>query len=104
MSCDWDIKCLDCGVEAGICANHGDYAIKCLIEKGQAALTFLGKACPNAEISLMSFNIYSENGQNLACAWFAAHQNHELVPFNEYGETYDEYRAKWETERKAKAE
>jgi hypothetical protein len=89
MSNYWDLGCITCDEKLEIHANHGAEAILTLVAAAPH-IARLGTACPVAEISLASFNIYAERATLVSAQWFAKHSGHELSPKSEYGYYYKE--------------
>lgn len=80
MSTHWDIRCDDCGVEAGMSLNHGDQEMRDLISHADA-IAALSDCHAIDELSVYGAGCLDRS-------WFSAHRGHKLRPFNEYGE-YD---------------
>lgn len=98
MSCDWDVRCLDCEVNAGFDdTNHAVDAMRALAKRGPE-LAALGAAFLALSKSLEGERGYFEPrmslrelsyGWNLDAAWWAKHGRHQLVAVDEYGRCDD---------------
>lgn len=82
MSCDWDIRCLDCGVSHGFeDANNRDDLMLLLIEHAVAIAALVPLlADPCADIALTG-----DYRHRINASWFAKHATHRLRPIDEYG-------------------
>ena len=86
MSCDWDIKCVDCDEEHGFeDMNHNEDLMLALVRHADAIATFhevIGdRDMPYPGIGLTTK--YRERQINTA--FFKKHQGHRLRPVDEYG-------------------
>jgi hypothetical protein len=98
MSCDWDVRCLDCEVDAGFDdTNHAVDAMRALAKRGPE-LAALGAAFLALSKSLEGERGYFEPrmslrelsyGWNLDAAWWVKHGRHQLVAVDEYGRCDD---------------
>jgi len=78
MSCDWDIRCVPCGVNLGIeDANHALEQMRALCTHA-AAIAALRDLAP-FDVTISYFR------HDISAAWFAEHAGHELRPIDEYG-------------------
>lgn len=81
MSCDWDVRCLTCDVDAGISnANHALATMQSLVAHANvlAALSEAFGGVVDVELRIDCRWIPPE--------WFLAHRGHELIACNEYGQ------------------
>lgn len=79
MSCDWDIKCVDCDVEAGIDnANHRMELMQSIVAHAKELHAFL-KSAPELDCELHF------DGYYVPAKFFAEHGDHRLRPVDEYG-------------------
>lgn len=90
MSCDWDVRCLDCEVDHGFYdCNHESELMMTLARKGPELkriaplMKELGKT---GEVRL----VVRYNDRAVNFEWFAVHGDHRLRAVNEYGECIDE--------------
>ena len=86
MSCDWDVRCLDCQEDLGIDnANHAVELMRVIIThvKEIAAIDPFLKAADRAGY-FIDFSFGS--GSYIQTAWFVKHADHRLAPVNEYGQ------------------
>ena len=80
MSCDWDIRCMDCGEEAGIDnANHENVLMAELVQLAD----FLGEFGKNEVIYDATL---TANFVHVPLEFFAQHKGHKLQAINEYGQ------------------
>ena len=90
MSCDWDVRCLDCGEDLGISnANHAVELMRVIIAHAKeiAAVDSFMKATDRAGYFI---DFHFGSGSLIQTAWFAKHAAHRLVPVDEYGKIDDE--------------
>jgi len=79
MSCDWDIRCVDCATTLHFSdANHQDELMWALI-KHRDAIAALAPLLVDADVEL------SSHYGRIDPVWFLAHAGHRLVPIDEYG-------------------
>ena len=94
MSCDWDIRCLDCNVNHGFGdANHEDDLMMALVKIAPeiAALHPTMKKLDATYERVRSATSLTINGRySIYTEWFAAHAGHRLIAVDEYGRCYDE--------------
>lgn len=83
MSCDWDIKCVDCDEKHGFQdMNHCEDLMHALIRHANAIAMLHALAEDRfANVELMA--MYPERSVNIL--FFKKHQGHHLRPVNEYG-------------------
>lgn len=97
MSCDWDVRCMDCGEDLGVPdANNRDDVMRTLIGCADALAT-LGAALIQVDNANQRTSIECEvsvSGYRFDPLWFAQHSGHKLRPVNEYGEL-DEQCGEW---------
>lgn len=86
MSCDWDIKCVDCDEEHGFDdMNHKDDLMHVLIRHADAIAAFHTAMCDrDMDDGVGLATKYPERRINTA--FFKKHQGHRLRPVNEYGQ------------------
>ena len=101
MSCDWDVRCIDCGSDAGFDdANHALDEMRAFAKAGPE-LARLAKAWLDLEEAMKKTAAWSgfdgfitlrdtSYGRRLAPKWWAEHGSHRLVAVNEYGQCDDE--------------
>jgi hypothetical protein len=83
MSCDWDIKCVDCDVAAGIDnANHQLELMQALIANAKELQEFLKALAAHEKIYSTELLL---NGYYIPIDFFVAHGDHHLRPIDEYG-------------------
>ncbi len=87
MSTYWDLKCVDCDEILDLhTRNH--YGIQELIA-AVPAIAAMGKLRPDLTVSLDQFHqLWPERCSSVDAGWCVKHENHKLVPFNEYGEAW----------------
>jgi hypothetical protein len=100
MSCDYDVRCLDCGSNAGFDdTNHAIKEMRALAKMG-AGLAVLARGILAFEKALADDPaLYLEpqfklrdlsHGWRLTPKWWAEHGDHHLVAVDEYGRCDDE--------------
>lgn len=88
MSCDYAIKCLDCGEEHNFSdANHRLEAMRALIEH-RAAVAALAPLLADPRGSSITLSL-DYQGSFIEPAWFEKHASCRLAPIDEYGVVYD---------------
>lgn len=105
MSCDWDVRCLDCEDNAGFDdSNHDVEAMRTLAKRGFELAT-LGRAWLALEKSLEGERGYFEPrmklrdasyGWSINAIWWVQHGHHRLVAVDEYGQCDDECSERFE--------
>lgn len=92
MSCDWNVKCLDCNEITDFSdANHATDLMLSLIKnaKGLAVVhDVISMIC--AETSYAYYEGMRISSHRIPTEFFAKHHDHKMVPINEYGECLDE--------------
>lgn len=83
MSCDWNVKCVDCDSVHPFCdANHRVDLMHSLIRHA-AAVAALDPLMQESTVAVLelrtSFGVVDT-------AWFAEHAGHRLAPVSEYGD------------------
>lgn len=82
MSCDWDVRCIDCNECAGIDnANHEEGLMRVLIARSNS-LADLATIENDEGIYLLELRI---NSYYVDLGFFAKHRGHHLRPVDEYG-------------------
>ncbi len=93
MSCDWDVRCIDCSVNHGFDdANHQSELMVCLARLGPK-LADMAVVIREIEASSLWMNatiLLGVDRWRLDFAWFATHGAHRLVAVDEYGHCFDE--------------
>jgi hypothetical protein len=82
MSCNWDVHCIDCDMDAGMSVNHGDKLMRLLVDRRSAleGLEDLGTTDKVWDVRL------HVNGEHVPVAFFKEHRGHMIVPLNEHDE------------------
>jgi hypothetical protein len=87
MSCYWHIQCLTCGVRNSFYnANHADRAMAIIVKHAKAIAALAPFLEEIDRETTIEFGILNEGAIDVA--WFAAHQDHDLRPINEYGQLF----------------
>jgi hypothetical protein len=99
MSTHWDIKCFDCGDEAGFRINHGERQLATIIKI--LPLLPAAKEAIDAidDISYQTMNWSSgHDGPSMVelCEFAQEHALHKLKLYNEYGQWDDQCHEYWE--------
>ena len=83
MSCDWDIKCVDCNEEHGFeDMNHDERLMLSLVRHADAiAALHAAIVDPDTCVELVT----GPAGRRVDTAFFKKHQGHQLRPVDEYG-------------------
>lgn len=88
MSCDWFIRCVDCGEDGGISSedNHQDELVRCLIRRA-GDVAALGSLLADAEVrgSAVYDVTLHVSSVLLDLGFFVRHRGHRLRPVDEYG-------------------
>jgi hypothetical protein len=82
MSCNWDVHCLDCHVDAGMSADHGLEVMRLLI-RHRETLEHLEGLLDDDSVWSMGFTL---NGEEIIASFFGEHRGHRLSPRNDSGE------------------
>ena len=82
MSCNWDVHCLDCHVDAGMSTNDGLDVMRLLIGHREK-LEPLGGLLAADGVWSVGFTI---NGEEIIASFFGEHRGHRLSPRNDCGE------------------
>jgi hypothetical protein len=91
VSNDWDVRCLDCGVQHGFSdANHDDKLMIAVAKAGPALAALAGDptvvALAKESCSCSTLRLALGHGPHAAdLDWFATHGRHRLVAVDEYG-------------------
>jgi hypothetical protein len=82
MSCDWDIKCVDCNEEHGFDdMNHDEDLMHALVRHADAIVGLYALVSdPHVRVELVV-----GRGRCVDPAFFKRHQGHRLRPVDEYG-------------------
>lgn len=83
MSCDWDIRCVDCGADAGIDnANHGDDLMRAIVACAPELKTAIEKLWRYDRFLDIDLRISSHH---VSLDFLVQHGGHRLRPVDEYG-------------------
>jgi hypothetical protein len=84
VSCDWNIKCLDCNdVHTFSDANHEDALMRFLIKYADG-IAALGDMFADPEFHHHCIDFRVSYGR-IEADWFRKHLGHNLLPIDEYG-------------------
>lgn len=85
MSCDWDVRCLDCKSDLGISnANHAVGLMRAIVAHAKV----IGALVPfmkEADLAGYFVDLTFGDGTRINAEWLAQHADHHLVPVDEYG-------------------
>lgn len=89
MSCDWNIRCVDCeSTHRFLDANHLEQEMWAIIDQA-AAIAALAPLMSDTRIRVgISLRLGDHGGHGYGSInpkWFAEHLGHKLVPTDEYG-------------------
>ncbi len=85
MSNHWDLRCLDCDVDAGLSWNHGERQLNELVPL-LAAIAAAKPAMDLLDCEVVNSTYLDFSGAPSCVAAFAAHHaGHRVVPVDEYG-------------------
>ncbi len=92
MSCDWDVRCLDCNTDHGFSdANHQSDLMLVVAKMGPtlAAMAPTIHALREASVSGVEL-LLGYDRWRVDFDWFAIHGHHRLTAVDEYGRCHDE--------------
>ena len=85
MSCDWDIKCVDCDEEHGFTdMNHAEDLMHVLVRHADAIAAFHA-AMSDRDMAYGVGLAMKYPERQINTAFFKKHQGHHLRPVDEYG-------------------
>lgn len=90
MGTSYDIRCIDCSEDAGVCANH-DPVRAWELEPFLACAQQLATMVPYED----SLEIKTSEDTRISLKWLAKHSGHRLRLVSEYGEVQDTCRKRY---------
>jgi hypothetical protein len=93
MSTYWTIKCQTCDVDIrdthGVFWNHAEQGLQEFLTIDVPAIRVMAQSRPGIRVQILEDWGYQ---QSIESGWFIEHgPTHDVVVFNEYGETYQQW-------------